>query len=45
MSWFGTRGTVLTKGYGFCNSSGSFAIFAAIRRAVAGLRAAIEDAF
>ena len=33
MSWFGTRSTVLTKGYGFRNSSGSFAMFAAIRRA------------
>jgi hypothetical protein len=33
MSWFGTRGIVLTKGYGFRNNSGNFAIFAAIRRA------------
>jgi hypothetical protein len=33
MSWFGTRGTVLIKGYGFRNSSGNRAIFAAIRRA------------
>jgi hypothetical protein len=36
MSWFGTRGTVLTKGYGFGNSSGSLVTFAAIRRAHAG---------
>jgi hypothetical protein len=28
MSWFGTRGIVLTKGYGFRNSSGSFSSFA-----------------
>jgi hypothetical protein len=33
MSWFGTRGIVLTKGDGFRNNSGSFATFAAIRRA------------
>jgi len=32
--WFGTRGIVLTKGYGFRNSSGSLAMFAAIRRAL-----------
>jgi hypothetical protein len=31
--WFGTRATVLTKGYSFRNSSGGLAIFAAIRRA------------
>jgi hypothetical protein len=33
MSCFGTRGTVLTKGFGFRNSSGSFAMLAAMRRA------------
>jgi hypothetical protein len=33
MSWFGTRGIVLTKGYGFRNNSGNLAIFAAIRAA------------
>jgi hypothetical protein len=37
MSWFGTRGTVLIKGYGFRSSSGSLAIFAAIRRVLANL--------
>jgi hypothetical protein len=36
MSWFGTPGPVLTKGYGFRNSSGSLAMFAAIRRLIAG---------
>jgi hypothetical protein len=33
MCWLGTRGTILNKGCGFRNNSGSFAIFAAIRRA------------
>ena len=33
MSWFGTRGTVLTKGYGFRNNSDNLAMFTAILRA------------
>ena len=34
MSWFATRGIILTRGYGFRKSSGSFATLAAIRRAL-----------
>jgi hypothetical protein len=41
MSWFGTRGIVLTKGYGFRNNSGSLAMFAAIRRASSRVRLAL----